>query len=340
MGHPVPARPNKGLLLDRYPGLLVARCGGEPTIGGLLAHRHGDIPRAQVPGLSFHGGARGGAPTVTRRRTAKPVARDTAGDILSELDLLSATFKHHGVTQLETSCGCTNFCSFCPRGHKGTRSGASPDRLPWILDEIRRVFARSPEVSRTLYLDDEEIIGRGQDAVDRVLHPARTVHGAGFRWESSCRIDQVVRLDQGTTWHVERARMWRQLVHTGPRRMLFGVDSVLERLDRGYRPCPSSTDCRALGPQNACPPQLCGETETAKSIVLRVMLCSWATSSCLLVSQRALLGLGNPREAVSVMVGTLLLPPLNCRSHRDAGRAVVVHGSTSDTAPADVRASR
>jgi hypothetical protein len=115
-------------------------------------------------------------------------------------------------------------------------SGAAPERLPWMLAEMRRVFDRYPQVSRTVYLVDEEFIGRGTDAGGRALDVARVVHDAGFRWESSCRVDQVVRLDEGSAWHAGRAEMWRTLVRRGLRRMLFGVesgvDSILDRFNK------------------------------------------------------------------------------------------------------------
>jgi hypothetical protein len=93
---------NEAILLERYPGLLVARGGGEATIEALLAHWHGDIPLEQVPGLGYAGAARGGG-LVIARRTARPVNRDTTSDLLPELDLLPATFAHGGVVQLEGS---------------------------------------------------------------------------------------------------------------------------------------------------------------------------------------------------------------------------------------------
>jgi radical SAM superfamily enzyme YgiQ (UPF0313 family) len=227
---------NESLLLERYPRLLVARGGGEATIEGLLARWHGDIDLGHVPGLGFNGAGRGGGLAITRRRTAKPVTRDATADIFPELDLLPATFEHHGVAQLETSRGCTNFCSFCPRGHKGMWSGAVPDRLPWMLAEMRRAFDRFPQVSRTVYLVDEEFIGRDTDAGSRALDIARVMDGAGFRWESSCRVDQVVRPDHGLGWHAGRVEMWRTLADRGLRRMLFGVesgvDSILDRFNK------------------------------------------------------------------------------------------------------------
>jgi len=81
---------NEDMLLERYPRLLVARAGGEATIEALLAHWHGDIGFDQVPGLGFNGASRGSGIAIGRRRTARPVTRDTTGDIFPELDLLPA----------------------------------------------------------------------------------------------------------------------------------------------------------------------------------------------------------------------------------------------------------
>ncbi|SDF99713.1 Radical SAM superfamily enzyme YgiQ, UPF0313 family [Sinosporangium album] len=227
---------NESLLLDQYPDLLIARGAGETTIADLLAYWHGDITQEQVHGIAYNGAARGtGTLTIGRRRNAKPISR-SQNDTLPELDLLPATFDHHGVAQLERSRGCTNFCSFCPRGHKGQWSGAAPASFPWILDQMGRIFDRYPGISRTLYLVDEEFIGRDPDSVTQALEMASTLHRAGFQWETSCRIDQVVRLDRDAAWHEERAVMWRALVKRGLRRCLFGVesgvDSILDRFNK------------------------------------------------------------------------------------------------------------
>jgi radical SAM superfamily enzyme YgiQ (UPF0313 family) len=233
---------NERLLLDRYPDLLVARGAGEPTIQDILAHWHGDLDRAQIRGIGYLGAARGTG-TLTIGTAAPGPFRHTATvgnrlqtDIFPELDLLDATFQRKGVAQLESSRGCTNYCSFCPRSHKGQWSGADPDALPWILAEMDQVFRRHPEISRTIYLVDEEFIGRDQGAVARALAVASTLHQAGFRWETSCRIDQVIRPDCDRAWHLDRAAMWRRLCQLGLRRCLFGVesgvDSVLERFNK------------------------------------------------------------------------------------------------------------
>ncbi|MFI5496704.1 B12-binding domain-containing radical SAM protein [Actinoplanes sp. NPDC051859] len=227
---------NERLLVKKYPDLLIARGAGEATVQDVIAHWHGDLSLPEVRGIGYHGAASGGGLTIgTFRRTAA-VGNRRQTEIFPELDLLDATFRHRGVAQLETSRGCTNYCSFCPRGHKGVWSGSTPEQLPWILSAMREVFDQHPEVSRTLYLVDEEFIGRDDGAADRAIAVAQTVHHAGFRWETSCRIDQVVWPAKDRAWHVRRAQMWRDLLRAGLRRCLFGVESgvtsVLERFNK------------------------------------------------------------------------------------------------------------
>jgi radical SAM superfamily enzyme YgiQ (UPF0313 family) len=217
---------NERLLLERYPWLVVARGAGEPTIADVLAHWHGDLPLDQVRGIGYTGAPHGtGTLAISFRRNATTTNRAQT-DILPELDLLGPTFQHRGVAQLESSRGCTNACSFCPRSHKGSWAGTAPQTLPWIVREMGAVFDRNPEVSRTLYLVDEEFIGRGPDAADRALAVADVLHDNDFRWETSCRVDQIVKpATQDRAWHLDQARLWRELCARGLRRCLFGVES-------------------------------------------------------------------------------------------------------------------
>ncbi|MFC0843509.1 B12-binding domain-containing radical SAM protein [Streptomyces noboritoensis] len=241
---------NERLLLATYPKLLIARSAGEPTMRGLLAYWHGEIPLTDIPGLGYNGAPRGGGLGIAARRTAKLRAAPAGADILPELDLLRLTLVLHGVAQLEMSRGCTNTCSFCPRGHKGVWNGPDPLAGCWILAWIRRVFDEFPQISWTAYLVDEEIIGRGEQVVARILALAAAFHRAGFRWESSCRIDQVTHPEMDETWHIERVAMWRTLQDLGLRRMLFGVesgvDSILERFNKENTAAQNAVAIRTL----------------------------------------------------------------------------------------------
>lgn len=228
---------NERILLASYPQLLIGRGAGEPTIQDVLAHWHGDLQVEQIRGAGYRGASRGtGTVTIGRSRRTATVANRLQTDMCPELDLLDATFRHKGVTQLEASRGCTNFCSFCPRGHKGQWADAASDTLPWLLREIGAILDRYPELSRTVYLVDEEFIGRGEDAVTRALAVADTLDRAGFAWETSCRVDQIVRSDRDRNWHIERGQLWRGLVGRRLRRCLFGVESgvtsILQRFNK------------------------------------------------------------------------------------------------------------
>lgn len=229
---------NEALLLERHPRLLIARGAGEPTIADAMSYFHGDCDLSDIRSIGYYRALRGGVITIGRRPRHTAVAPNRLqDDFLPELDLLDATFACNGVAQLEISRGCTSHCSFCTRGHKGSWSGGNIDRLPWMLAEIGKVADRHPLISRTLYVVDEEFIGRGEDAVARALDVAGAITKAGFAWESSCRIDQVVRPDRDRSWHIERASMWRSLLGAGLRRMLFGVESgvtsILHRFAKG-----------------------------------------------------------------------------------------------------------
>jgi radical SAM superfamily enzyme YgiQ (UPF0313 family) len=138
----------------------------------VLGHWHGDLERDQIRGVGYVGAAREQSILLSIGRSFRHtavLANRLQTDILPELDLLDATFRHNGVAQLEASRGCTNSCSFCPRSHKGQWSGAAADALPWILEEIDQIFRRHPDISRTIYLVDEKFIGRGPGAVARGL---------------------------------------------------------------------------------------------------------------------------------------------------------------------------
>lgn len=225
---------NERALLTRYPNLLISRGAGESTIADALAYWHGDLTRDQIRGTGYCSTnvIPLGRPRDQIRHTAT-VANRAQTNSVPELDLLDRTLTHHGVAQLEASRGCTNFCSFCPRGHKGQWAGATATSLTGILREISVVFDRHPEQSRTVYLVDEEFIGQDTDATTRALAVADALADAGFAWETSCRIDQVVHLDRDRDWHIGRSHFWRALVDRRLRRCLFGVESgitsILER---------------------------------------------------------------------------------------------------------------
>ncbi|WP_216641987.1 MULTISPECIES: B12-binding domain-containing radical SAM protein [Nocardia] len=241
------ARNERSLLAD-HPTMLVARGAGEPTIQDVAAYWHGDIAIHDVRGIGYAGGPRGtDVLTIRPYRKTAVVPNRLQTDILPELDLLEPTLRSHGVAQLEGSRGCTNFCSFCPRGHKGSWCGSTGTDLSWILDRMHGVFQRHPHVSRTIYFVDEEFIGEDDRDGTRTRELATQIHSRDFRWETSCRVDQVVDPDRDRDWHLARIRLWRDLPRLGLRRCLFGIESgVTTILDRFNKETTAEQNAKAI----------------------------------------------------------------------------------------------
>jgi radical SAM superfamily enzyme YgiQ (UPF0313 family) len=221
---------NRDILLDEFPDGLVCFGPGEPTMQDVVAAWHGNIPSSAVR-------------SVARRSSELALLRSFPrnreyDDIVPELDLLERTLEFNGVMQLESSRGCTHACSFCPRSHKGRWNGYHARLFENVIAEVNEVYARAPHISRKLFLVDEEFVGSNKhgDALSRASGVSDLLDDAGFRWETSTRVDQIYRADRDREWHLERIRFWSHLRDHGLSRCLFGVesgvDSILERFNK------------------------------------------------------------------------------------------------------------
>jgi hypothetical protein len=221
---------NAELLLKRYPNAIVARGAGEPTMIDVVEYWHGDRDVAQIRNIRYSGSE---IIYLTKR-----ISNREYNEIGPELDLLDPTLARHGVMQLESSRGCTHACSFCPREHKGLWAGYDAVSLGTLLQDISPVYARHPEIAKKIFLVDEEFIGRDRtgEALQRAVDVSRTLRQAGFRWETSSRVDQVHRPTEDAAWHHRRIAVWRELRRNGLDRCLFGVesgvDSILKRFNK------------------------------------------------------------------------------------------------------------
>jgi len=163
--------------------------------------------------------------------------KDETNEPVPALDLLEGILKSKGVMQLETSRGCPNSCSFCPRCHKGKWFGYEPVFLENIMPYISKIFEAHPNIARKIFLVDEEWIGyKNHNSLKRVKSIADILFKYNFRFETSARIDQVYRADERKDWHIERIKFWKYLAENGLERVLFGiesgVDSILRRFNK------------------------------------------------------------------------------------------------------------
>ena len=219
---------NATLLLRKFPRLIVGLGYGETTMKHLVEFWHGKRAISQINHIAF---AENGEVITTPK-----VVDDKQTYLLPELDLLSKTLRMRGVLQLESSRGCTYACSFCPRGHKGRWSGNIGREIYELLPVLDDIYKKFPEISRKIFLVDEEFIGYADSMGQRALEIAKQISASGFKFESSTRIDQVYRPRQAKEWHISRILFWKGLKKNGLSRMLFGVesgvDSILHRFNK------------------------------------------------------------------------------------------------------------
>ena len=251
---------NSSAIVRRYPQLIVARVAGESVLPDLVRYWRGECGVKDINGVelipSCHAMVRndGNAkplkhdnhraiPLFTGSRSSFDVTWAWAAPTksyrpllpLPELDLLPKTIACDGVMQLESSRGCSFRCSFCPRDHKGIWYANDATIYENFMLDVASAYALYPDAPRKIFLVDEESFGYSEDAEDRVLRVAKAIHSAGFRFETSARIDQVYRPDKNTTWHTNRIEVWRKLVSLGLDRCLFGVESGVESVLKRFR---------------------------------------------------------------------------------------------------------
>ena len=217
-------------LFEKWPRILVCVGQGEQTIKDIVSWWYGDIRKENVAGIAYL--------ASKEIRHNQKAMNESSVSFIPELDLLEATLRCNGVLTLETSRGCTNTCTFCPRAHKGMWYGASVNEFDGILDHISDVFNKYSAIARKVFLVDEEFIGSTSNGTElsRVSSITDRLFQHGFHWEASTRIDQVVNHKKSKEWHCERIQFWRRLRERGLDRCLFGiesgVDSILSRFNK------------------------------------------------------------------------------------------------------------
>lgn len=215
-------------IVEKYPHVAVATGAGETTLI--------DVVRALGSG-GLAGPVRG---LLYRSRSGDIVeapVESEANDLFPPgLELVDETLAAGGALTIETSRGCWNSCSFCPRDHKGHWH-----RLPWVSGSLAGILEKmgaacdAHHAPRRVFIVDEEFIGL--DSPPGLIGAAQSIatelQDAGFGFDVFSRIDQVYRPAEDSDAAAARIGMWRYLRSCGLRRALFGaesgVPSILER---------------------------------------------------------------------------------------------------------------
>lgn len=230
---------DKEVIAERFSDSIICTGYGESTIRDVALWSLGEISSAEIRGVfsSLDDG------------TTNALQSGLLPTVVPELDLLNDTLLAKGVMQIESTRGCTNACSFCPRQHKGRWAGFEPRDFQSILSEVESIYTRFPRTSNKLFLVDEEFMGSDSKGT-RALEMAQLLDSAGFRWETSSRIDQVYRERANREWSIQRIGVWRKLGRLGLNRCLFGIESgvrsVLERFNKLTTPMENTQGIRIL----------------------------------------------------------------------------------------------
>lgn len=229
-------------LLQSYENIIIGNGPGEMTMIDVVRNWHGLLRRDEIIDASvLHEGH-----IISTKRLPNKLHAEG----VPELDLLLPTLEQRGVMQLESSRGCTYACSFCPRAHKGMWSGYGDDLFERVMADVARAYDAYPHIARKIFLVDEEYVGYRDDSEQRGLSVARRLKEYGFKFETSTRVDQVVRPLRDRNWHLSRMQFWSDIVDAGLDRCLFGVESgvasILKRFNKKTTPKQNAQAIRVL----------------------------------------------------------------------------------------------
>ena len=231
-------------ILRLFPDVIISLGEGEDTWPSLVNWINGENVLKDIPNIAYFENDI----VVTKRFLPKH------NQTLPEFDLLLETYYKKGVFQIETSRGCYNACSFCPRLHKGKwKAVIEPDKLDYLL-QIYVDYLRLHGFSVTnhvIYVVDEEFVGNDCHSNRvRVLEISRIIHKYQLLFEISFRMNNVFSCNDDVDTQLEKINFLKGLKENGLNRVLVGVesgvDSILKRFNKNVIGNENSTGIRIL----------------------------------------------------------------------------------------------
>lgn len=233
--------------LDRCPTALISLGEGELFFSQLLKYLSAEVELREIESTAFFDSL--GNLQITPRKHHHESAT------LPELDLLIPTFQNLGVFQLETSRGCYNQCSFCPRHLKGEWRSTDylTDQLPNFLKLYKNTSRpyMNEHRANVVYLVDEEFIG-GLSPRDRSRAVAITEHFHDFNlsYEMSFRMDNVFLSTDTHEMSIDKIKTLKKIRDNGLKRLLIGVESgvdpILIRFNKNVTSKENATGIRII----------------------------------------------------------------------------------------------
>lgn len=235
---------NRHQLLEMYPNLIICQGYGENTFIEIIKYWYGLIKKDEIPGITF----------INQNNEEVNVKQKDNWEEYGypELDLLPTMLEKKGVMSLECSRGCMNACTFCPRYSKGRWHDICIENIAEIMKYIYETFKKYPNVSRKIFLVDEEFFGDWADEkLDaRIKQLIDIFKKYDFKFETSARIKQVYNITKDKYWHIKRFKIMKQLRDAGLTKILFGIesgiDSVLIRFNKNTMSTENTNGIRVL----------------------------------------------------------------------------------------------
>lgn len=221
-------------ILEKFPKVIVSLSEGEMFIKQIIRYYKGQCKIEEIHGIAFRD-------ENTIRQTSVCSFSPTSEISLPELDLLLPTFKAKGVFQLETSRGCYNACTFCPRKQKGNWRGHFNDvkKIEYLLNYFCYTLrkAKLDPQNFIVYVVDEEFIG-GEDKKHqtRAIEISEIFAKNKLRYETSFRMNTIYNHSLSYEKNLKKAETIIKLKNNGLNRVLVGVESgvqsVLKRFNK------------------------------------------------------------------------------------------------------------
>ena len=217
-------------ILCRFPELIISLGEGEETWPQLMQCLYEKSDLSVISNIAYS------LETITVTNRTFPVHQFS----LPVLDLLIPTIESKGVFQLETSRGCYNACSFCPRHHKGLWKPIVDENSFRYFIQLYVDYLRIYNFEATnfvIYIVDEEFVG--SDCTEnrkRINTITSILLEYSIRFEISFRMTNVYTACSSQDDNFEKIEFLKQLKKNGLNRVLVGVesgvDTVLKRFNK------------------------------------------------------------------------------------------------------------
>lgn len=212
-------------ILAQFPNVIVSLGEGEKSMSQIVNWLYGSIKLDDILDIAYVNND--GNISTTNHATHKE------GLSLPEFDLLLSTIREKGVFQLETSRGCYNACSFCPRQYKGNWRSIVNDKtgLDYFLDIYCQYLSRNgmQPTDYTIYIVDEEFIGGNSDfCQERINGICNLFHSSGIHFEASYRMNAVYAENGSKAENKNKIANMIKIRDSGLTRVLIGVESGVQ----------------------------------------------------------------------------------------------------------------